>query len=49
MKGLDDTQHIDLFANKFNLIFTEPWGGQSLHILASIANEKIYVFFNTKL
>jgi len=36
------TQHFEPFANKFNLIFMEPWGGHSLHILASTWNEKIF-------
>ncbi len=36
------TQHIELFANKFNLIFMEPWGGHSLHIWPSTSNKKIF-------
>ncbi len=38
------TQHIELFANKFNLMFMEPWGGHSLHILASTSND--FYFFH---
>jgi len=35
-------QHIEVFANKFNLILMDPWGGHSLYILASTSNRKIF-------
>jgi len=53
-------QHIELFANKFNLILMDPWGGHSLYILPSTSNRiiifymvwnnwKILIYFKNKL
>ncbi len=38
-------QHIELFANKFNLILMEPWGGDSLYILASTSSNFYFFWY----